>query len=434
MAPLPMPVAIAGADAQTMEYLGRWLKPAGMQPVQGGGPAGAARTPAADATLVPGAAVAVPLVSGDMDWSAVGTVTDVIGDKVLALGHAFFAQGPMEMPMSTAYVHTVISGVLSSFKLSSPLKQAGALQRDENVGILGRIGRKASMIPVTVNVNWKHEGRKQTYRYRICRHRLLTAVLTASVVRASAWGWHDFPEHHTLRYGVEIDFGALGRYRAANVASDDALMSAVVSDTARPLMFLLHNPLGPPPKVRSVKVDLAIEPKATEAEILKLRLDGKVYRPGEAVTGRLVVRQFRKTRQTLPIRFELPEDLAEGPYKLTAADAATALSARISEMPQRYRPKTVQQLFESIQRVVQPNTSHLYLRLPRRRGGLALGARELPDLPESRARILAEAAKLDTRVFSSALERSMETQFVLSGSAWAAFTVQDRPKETLIRK
>ena len=433
MTPLPLPMAIAGADERTLAYLRRWLTPAGILPVQGGGPGGAAKAAAGEAKLVPGAAVSVPLVSGDMDWSAVGTVTDVIGDKVLAFGHSFFSQGPTEMPMSTAYVHTVISGMLSSFKLSSSLKQTGALQRDENVGILGRIGRKASTIPVTVTVDWKHEGRKQTYRYQICRHRLLMPALTAAVVRSSAWAWHDLPEHHTVRYGVEIDFGGLGRYRASNVASDDDVLS-VVSDTARPLLFLLHNPLGPPPKVQSVQVNLTIEPEATEAAVLKLQLDGKVYRPGETVTGRLVVRQFRRKRQTLPIRFPLPKDLAEGPYQLTAGDAQTALRARISEMPQRYRARTVQELFNSIQRVVQPNGSHLYLRLPRRRGGLALAGRELPDLPESRARILAEAAKLDTHVFSSALERSMETQFVLTGSASAAFAVQDRPKETLIRK
>ena len=49
-----------------------------------------------------------------------------LDDKVLAFGHSFFSQGRMELPMSTAYVHTVIPGVFSSFKLSSSLKQAGA--------------------------------------------------------------------------------------------------------------------------------------------------------------------------------------------------------------------------------------------------------------------------------------------------------------------
>jgi len=423
----------AKTDFSTSEYLGRWLKPAGILPVQAGGPGGAARAAARGATLAPGSAIAVPLVAGDLDWSAVGTVTDVIGDKVLAFGHAFFGQGPLEMPMSTAYVHTVIPGLLSSFKLSSSLKQAGALQRDERVGIVGRIGQKASMIPVTVTVDWKREGRRQSYQYRICRHRLLTPVLVASVVRASVSGWHDLPEHHTVRYGIEIDFGALGRYRASNVASDDNMMAAL-SDTTRPLLFLLHNPLGPPPEVQGVNVHITVEPKGTEASILKLSLDGKVYRPGETVTGRLVVRQFRRQRHTLPIRFPLPEDLAEGPYQLTASDAITALRARISQMPQQYRPRTVQELFDSIQRVVQPNASHLYLRLPRRGGGVAMGTQELPDLPESRARILAEAAKLDTHVFSNTLERSHKTELVLNGSASAAFAVQDRPKETLIRK
>jgi hypothetical protein len=308
----------------------------------------------------------------------------------------------------------------------------GSLTRDEAVGCGGLIGPPVSMIPVTVNVTWTAQNRRQSYSYQIIRHRRLTVLAIRFCLNDASSGWMSLPEFHTVRHAVEIDFGKLGLYKAANVSSGDDISEAL-SDTARPVAALYNNPFGQEVEPRSIKIDLAIDPADTTAEILHLRLAGRVYRPGESVEGSLTVRPFRKAEQFVPVSFKLPDDLPDGSYSLTASDYMDALHELQREMPQRYDPKTVAELFAALQGVVAPQANELHLRLPLPRGGLALGQKELPDLPESRALLIAEANLLDTHVFTESLRRTAPSLYVLKGQAAAEFTVQSKPRETLLR-
>ncbi len=434
LVPLTTPLMVRGMGSRTMSALDKLLSPTGLMPVKAGGLNAPQAKEAVGAKLEPGAAIAVALVTGDSDYSAVGTVTDVLDGRVLAFGHSFYGAGDIEFPMGPAYVHTVIPTLMRSMKLSSQLDITGTLYRDEQTGVAGRIGPKPKMIPMTVNVNWKNDQRKQTYRYKLCRHRYLTGSLARMLMSDAAWGWRELPTYHTVRYSMTVDFGKLGKYRTSNISSGNDVYW-VTSDLTRPIMTLLDNPYGEPAKIASIDVSMTIDSGDITAQLLAFKLDGQTYRPGETVTGQVTIRRFRKPRTTLPVEFKLPADLPEGSYTLQVCDWSVATSRLQSEMPHRFDPRNTQQLLASIQRTVQLRGNVLYLRLPIKEGsGLAVRKQELPDLPDSRARILAQADPLNTRRFSRALVQKMTTDYVLSGSASAAFKVVKRPKETLIRK
>ena len=434
LVPLTTPLMVRGMGPRTMAELRELLAPAGLMPVKSGGVGEPQAKEAAGAKLEPGAAIAVPLVTGDADYSAVGTVTDVLDGRVLAFGHSFFAEGQIDFPMGPAYVHTVMPGLLSSFKISSGLKITGTLNRDEQTGVAGRIGPKPQMIPMTISVEWKNDRRKQSYRYNLCRHRWLTPSLARMLMYDAAWGWRELPTYHTVRYSMTIDFGKLGKYSASNVSSDSDV-NWVLSDLSRPIAALLNNPYGKPPKITKIDVRMTIDSGDITARLLEVKLDGLTYRPGETLTGEVTLRLFRKPRTTLPVRFKLPEDLPEGSYTLQVCNWSQALRRLQSEMPHRFDPRTPEQLLAAVRRTVQMRGNVLYLRLAVKKGsGLAVDKRELPDLPDSRARIIAQADTLNTRSFSRAIVQKMPTGYVLSGAAGAAFKVVKRPKETLIRK
>ena len=426
LVPLATPLMISGGSRRCIEEAERLFGPMGFLPVQSGGVGAAAE--AANVRLEPGAAFAVPLATGDMDWAAIGTVTEVIGKRVLAFGHMFFAEGESKLPMGTAYVHTVISSQWTSFKLSSSLAVTGALNRDEYTAVTGMVGRKPSMVPVTVTVTWKDEGRRQVFRYEVCKHRWLTAALMRMMVASSALAWRELPEHHTVHHAVTVEFAKLGAYRAANISSD-ADVSAALSDAIRPVAALMNNPYGPPADVKSVDVSLTIEKGRTSADLIHFRLDGDQYRPGETVTGKLTFRRFRQARVVVPVQFELPDDLPDGTYSLQVCDAETALSLYAKERPHVFQPRSVPALFDALQKVVLPKADQLYLRLPLPTGGLALARRELPELPESRAKIIAEAGQLDTYEFRQALVRAVPGEYVFNGSTAAPFKVSRQVAE-----
>ena len=423
--PLATPVMISGAGPRTMALARKLFAGEGLVPLRAG-TVGAAEAEAAKKTrLAPGSAVSVILLSGDMDWSAIGTVTEVIGDRVLAFGHSMYADGRIRLPMGTAYVHTVIPSAWSSFKLSSTLKATGVLTHDEYTGLSGQIGAKAEMIPMTVTVRWP--AGQQKFSYRIVRHRWLTASMSRMALGESVLANRDIPERHTIEYGVDIDFERFGRYRSANISSYNRLWDAA-SDISRPLAALMNTALGKPAFPRSIEVTLSIKPVQTTAAILSLELDRNVYKPGDKVTGKVTLRPFRALRITKAVSIELPKDLPDGRRTLTVCDSYQAISAMESELPHRFSPKTVEQLFAAIKEVVAPKMDRLYLRLPLPAGGLAVRKNELEHLPDSMAELLSRAAPMDTKRYRRSKVVSFPAGFVVSGSASASFTVEKEPR------
>ena len=72
--------------------------------------------------------------------------------------------------------------------------------------------------------------------------------------------------------------------------------------------------------------------------------------------------------------------------------------------------------------------------LPLRRAGLALGEQELPDIPESKGRLLLEAGQPEANVFTSSVVRSVETKYVLEGSATADFEVSNHSSQQSVHE
>ena len=425
LVPLATPVMLAGASRATLALAEQMLAGTGLVPVQAGSVGAVEAAAAKNARLTRGMAVSIPLVTGDADWAAVGTVTEVIGDYVLALGHSFYGEGEVEMPMGPAYVHTIVASRWSSFKLGSTLAVTGALRQDEYTAVGGRIGQKARMVPMSLTVKWP-DG-EQKFQYRLLRHRWLTAVLGSLMIAESVHVNREPPQEHTIDYVVEIEFERLGKYRSANRTS--ARYELVVrSDVTRPLAALMNTSLGKPDFPKSINVRVKVEPVQKTATILKLALDRNVYKPGRTVRGKITLLPFRAQRTTTDVSVKLPEDLPDGQYTLTVCNAMAAVEALKEEMPHRFTPRTVEQLFAAIQEVVRPRADRLYLRLPLPEGGVAVKKDELEHAPASLAQLLAQAAPIDTKAYRRSLVVEFPGEYVLSGTAQASFAVERRPR------
>jgi len=434
LVPLTTPLMVSGLSAAGLAYATARLEPLGIMPVASGGVNVDLDKALAGAKFVPGGGIAVPIVSGDADMAAIGTVTDVYQGRLLAFGHSFFAEGATELPIAPAYIHTVVAGLLRSFKLGAGLAVRGTLRSDEAVAVSGEIGPKPKTIPMTLTVDRKDSAHKEVYNYRLCNHRLMTAMGASIVLRNAVSGWHAVPEQHTISYSVSVDFGKLGKYQTADISTDrDA--GPASSDTMRPIAALLSNPFGERIAPKRIDVKIQVQPGSLAASLLDFKLDGQVYRPGEALTGKAIIRPFRKRPQPLAVKFELPDDIEDGTYELTVCDAPTSMSYEQREMPHLFAPRTAEQLLKAMQHVVSPRSDQLYLRLPLPSGGgLAIERAEMPDLPASKAQILSQAKILNTRIFRRSLVQTLKTHYLITGSARATFKVRRDPESTILRK
>ena len=176
---IALPLIISGLPAQVCEQLNAslnhsdlWLLPVSAAASKGNQRAVGERKQ--DVKLVPGACLAVPLVSGDITMSVYGTVTEVRGDKVYGFGHSFLGYGPVDLPMATGKVHTVVSSMLRSFKLASIVETVGALTIDEGAAIFGQIGAKARTFPLTIRVERYNDSQKRVYNCRVANNRVFT--------------------------------------------------------------------------------------------------------------------------------------------------------------------------------------------------------------------------------------------------------------------
>ncbi|MEO1369637.1 MAG: hypothetical protein AAFX50_20855, partial [Acidobacteriota bacterium] len=173
----------AGFGGMTRELLGTRLGP--LVPLAGGGAAAGAGSGGsalgtaqlADASdLGPGDAVALVLVQGDLSLAAHGTVTDRVGDSIVAFGHPVYSLGPVRLPMARSDVITTIPSRSSSFKLSNAGELIGVFDQDREPGAHGVLGAAPDLVPVTVQLSGLAD---RSYRLELADSSIFKPTLTA---------------------------------------------------------------------------------------------------------------------------------------------------------------------------------------------------------------------------------------------------------------
>src|SRR5512138_742127 len=184
MSRLPLPVSFAGAPGGNAGWLfGRVAEAAGWVAAPAGSSGQSSKSPADEtaAPVRPGSSLATVLLSGDMLLAATGTATWVEGGSVLAFGHPFLSMGPIDMPMARAEVLTVLPSVYRSFKFADTGPVFGSVTQDRSTGILGTVGARAKMVPITVRIS-SDELPVQTYHFEAVHNSMLTPVLAAIAI------------------------------------------------------------------------------------------------------------------------------------------------------------------------------------------------------------------------------------------------------------
>ncbi len=239
--PLPCPLITSGLPREVCEQLDELVKPLGLMVVAGGSSGSNKVEDSEKVELVPGACLFVPLVSGDITLSTYGTVTEVRGDKVYGFGHSYLGYGPVDLPMATGKVHTVVSSVYRSSKLASMVEIVGALTTDESMAVFGRIGAKAKTIPLTIRIDRYNDTEKRVYNCQVANNRLLTPLLLQSAVAGAAFQLGDFPPDHMVEYKVAIGLEDAESISFENISTDRGLFELIIESIGSVAM-LMNNP------------------------------------------------------------------------------------------------------------------------------------------------------------------------------------------------
>ncbi|MCP4203719.1 MAG: hypothetical protein GY769_17515 [bacterium] len=324
--------------------------------------------------LQPGSAVAAVLVDGDFRLAATGTVTDRVGDSILAFGHPFLGIGSLAVPMASAEVLTVVSSRLSSFKVANLGPVVGAVDFDYLTGIRGTLGRSAPVVPMVVRLG----DAADPIRLSVAKIPRLTPTLAAVSVLGALNADLDTAGAQSLDLKLQFDLGDHGSVSMEQSFDGQGAPLAAAIHMFAVTGYLLQNRLAEV-DLRSIEVDLTTHPEPRTLALVGAHPSRSVARPGDSLSLNVDLAAYRGGKQRHELEVSVPSNLAAGRYILLVGDGFSIDAVRLGI--EQSEPRTFAQAITLL------NTLHSRREL-RVLGivegpGLSVSGEVLPDLPGS---------------------------------------------------
>ncbi|MFO7676201.1 MAG: SpoIVB peptidase S55 domain-containing protein [bacterium] len=385
---LRLPLGIAGGSRGLPALAAPLIEEAGFLPVAAGAVPGAGpRSPGS--SFEPGSAVCVLLADGDFTAAAVGTVTWVEGDRLLAFGHPMFQAGPAAMPMAPAEVHAVVASYASSIKLFSPGPPVGTVVQDRATAISGVVGPAAPMFPVRVSL--ATPGLEREYRYRVARVGPLVPVIAAIGVADVVYATEGVHEEATLEADVRLKLAGRPALALRHVFTSRAPAALLAGTLADRLRLLLENRFEPV-EVESITVALDLRPGLRRLTITGARPSRTTVAPGETLSLWLSLRDDAGRASSRRFSVTIPPTAPAGRLALAVSSADSALLRDLSRAQGAAEPRSLAELADLLEKT--GNEDELVIAGYSSAPGLALGTRELPAAPPTLLGLLGSGRRL----------------------------------------
>ncbi len=421
--PIATPVTIGGVDPELVRRISPLFAAMGWQPSLGG----TSQNQALGGPLVPGSAVAVQLMRGDVTFTAVGTVTWVDGDKVLAFGHPFLQGGNVDFPMAAAEVLMVLPSLADSQKLTAGGSEVlGTIRQDRQAGILGVVGAAPPMVPVSLSV--AGNGVDEEFNFEMVADKSLSPTFLFIGLANALQSVGTTSGDSALE--VSGEFNLAGDYEPViidNRFSSPAQAFFSVAQTISSIYRLLYDNPFHPVEVRSVHLDITLRGDLRVAEITRVWADRVELRPGESLELSVWLKPYRQPEVQIDIELQVPDDLAPGPISLLVGGAGVVAREESSFAQGDLEPQSVEHIIRRLNRT-RPS-DRIYYQLSRTDEGAFYGGQRMPSLPPSVLDILnnsqtsGEAIQLSKTVL---YESSEAVEYVVSGEHRIELNVRRR--------
>ena len=379
---LALQLAVSGLAPAAQDRVRDLFAPLGFEVVPGGRQR--ATSPRPTPTLQPGSAVAVDVLRGDLNFSAIGTVTYVDGDRVLLFGHPFFQSGGIRLPLSTASITTIMGSLNTSFKLGVPGTPIGTATQDRRTAVAGRLGATPSLMPIRVEVTGA-SPRPQTFRFEAIDDRNLLPQLVSTVALNSVLESGGSGLVQTIDWALTVWSNGRALTLGDRVASEGPL-AEVAGTLAAPIRFLTNNPFT---RFRpdSLAITLRVTAGRQVATLRNARLLAPSVRPGGTARIAVEYERWRGGRETRTIEIAIPDDLPDGRFSLFLGGGLEADRLLATKLPARFRPVSFDDAWQRL--AASRRSDALNALLWGRAPEVNRDGEDLPDLPGSAAAVLA---------------------------------------------
>ncbi len=383
LTPLSIPLVFSGFSPKILEKTASFFSRMGFSPISAG-PSGQALENISfqNIRLRGGDPVGAQLISGDMDMTAIGTVTYVEGDKVLAFGHPLYNLGGVDYIMTKAKILTLVPSLQTSSKLAVTDIPIGRFTQDRNAGIFGEIGKSPKLIPVNIRLLNDHD--EKNYTVNVIKDKILTPslvnVVISNVLFAEERAIGDLSLE--LRGTVFLENGMNIRLEDLFSGNNDSSASNISSLVSSIVFYLTNNEFR---DLSIHRIDLSIRAYEgmTVAFLEKVILDKYDVSPGERIQIKLYTRNFRGEVELKDgISFQVPNLPSGSEFFLVVADSTSLRQVELRQYKtQAFMPRSLNQLIRLLSSLRKNN--RIYIKIIGSKPGLFLKGEELPNLPPS---------------------------------------------------
>ncbi|KKL17186.1 hypothetical protein LCGC14_2488090, partial [marine sediment metagenome] len=249
LVPIRTPLMVSGFDNRSLKRMNSLFSKLGWFPSQSSRDRVNASTNLSG--FVPGASVAAEIIRGDLNASAIGTVTYREGNNILAFGHPLIQTGTTDLPMATAYVYTILASQSGSVKMAVPEEIIGRITQDRRSALAGKIGEYSQMIPCQVDIKGSLNVK---YNFDIIHNKLLTPNLVQMAVESALLATEKSIGEKLVN--LKLDINIAGREEPVtveNVYYESGLSWFPIYNITQPITTLLNNKFQPV-RIKSIKL------------------------------------------------------------------------------------------------------------------------------------------------------------------------------------
>jgi hypothetical protein len=346
LAPASTDLMVSGLGPRAIKMATDLLEPSGIHIMQGGGSGGGKKRAKmmADAPkqYEDGGAICVELVRGDVSVQGLGTVTNVVGNQLVAFGHPMLGGGLENLPTALGHIHWILASDARSFKLGEPTRVLGSLVNDRQSSIVVHTDRVAPVFPAKIVMDGAaaQGAPKTTWDMEVAHDQFYAPVFAAigfgNALETTAGErmdttWRSVTKLKVKGFGtLEFeDFGVSNRYPLGP-------MDLFRTKWVNAIGSLLNNPweMG---EIEGVESKITIELKQDISYIRGVSLLESEIDPGEPARIKLTLIPWlgEKDRTELNIEVPLPRRFA-GQTVYISLDPGYAVS-RVVAPPENYR-------------------------------------------------------------------------------------------------
>jgi hypothetical protein len=380
---LGLPLAVGGLVPEALPLVRELFGAEGFTVTPGGRAQPEAGPEAARASMVPGSPVAVDVLRGDLNFSAIGTVTYRDGDRVLIFGHPFFQSGEVRLPLSTAHIVGILPSLANSFKLGVPGTPVGTATQDRRAAVAGRLGPPPALLPFAVDV--ESAGRRQSFHFEVIEDRMLMPQLVATAAMNSLMESGGGGVQQSVTWTLDLWRG--GRVlRVGDVAAGESPVSEMLGAISGPVRFLAANPFERC-RFDSLRIGIRAVPGRAQWTVRGARSASGAVRPGGTARVTVDIERWRGERRQVEVRFRVPNEFPDGRYSLWLGGGAELDRSVSQRLPWRFRPVSLEDAWRRLGAFHRSDA--LYSALWAHAPEVSSDGEDYPELPGSALAVMA---------------------------------------------